>query len=293
MKSKDKITVRTSGGVGTRRPTMGARRPTGGTIRPTMGAIRSAMWMSRPVMATVTTEGAGSRHIEKLPLVAMKEALDNGGRVTLLIRHAERPPLDPTDRTFGASLPLTENGWRWARNFGLMLANNLLPQTVAFYASETFRTLQTACGMAMGLEGVGTGQSIERKVRLAEFLGGESPFFGNVEDRMALAAEGDYHNRLNDYFHSGKLRGFKPLKRAAKRMARRLDGLHEKGWPFVVAVTHDINVAAFLAARGVVDSFSDETWPGYLDAAALIKRDRKNEECLYFRWENDMGAIHL
>ena len=63
----------------------------------------------------------------------------------------KRPPLDLGDITFGASLSLTENGWRLPQNFGLMLANNLLPKSVAFYASETFRTLQTACAMAMGL----------------------------------------------------------------------------------------------------------------------------------------------
>ena len=241
---------------------------------------------------TVRT-GGGGRRIEKLPLVEMKDVLDEGGQVTLLIRHAERPPLNPDDKTFGASLSLTEHGWRWAQYFGLMLANNLLPKSVAFYASETFRTLQTACAMAMGLDGVGTGQTIERKVRLAEFLGSKSPFFGKAEERMSLAAEGDYHNRLNEYFRSGKLRGFKSLKRAAKRMERRLDGLHEREWPLVVAVTHDINVAAFLAARGVVDSFSDETWPDYLDAAAIIKRGRDYARYLYFRWNCDMGAISI
>ena len=251
------------------------------------------MRVRRHTKTMVTTSGGGGRRIEKLPLVEMKEALDNGGRVTLLIRHAERPPLDPNDKTFGASLSLTENGWRWAQNFGLMLANSLLPKSVAFYASETFRTLQTACAMAMGLDGVSTGQAIERKVRLADFLGSESPFFGKVEERMALAAEGDYHDRLNHYFHSGRLRGFKPFVRAAKRMERCLDGLHEKCWPLVVAVTHDINVAAFLAARGVVDSFSDETWPDYLDAAVIIKPGKDDAKYLYFRWNQDMGAISL
>ena len=235
----------------------------------------------------------GGRRMEKLPLVEMKDVLDSGGRVTLLIRHAERPPLDPNDMSFGASLSLTEHGWRWAQNFGLMLANNLLPKSVAFYASETFRTVQTACAMAMGLDGVGTGQSIERKVRLADFLGSGSPFFGFAEERMALAAEGNYHDRLNDYFHSGRQRGFRPLKSAAKRMERCLDGLHEKEWPLVVAVTHDINVAAFLAARGAVASFSDETWPGYLDAAAMIKPCNGAAKYLYFRWNYDMGAISL
>ena len=241
---------------------------------------------------TVRANGGG-RRIEKLPLVEMKETLDNGGQVTLLVRHAERPPLDPNDKTFGASLSLTEQGWRWAQNFGLMLANNLLPKSVAFYASETFRTLQTACAMAMGLDGVSTGQAIGRKVRLADFLGSESPFFGSTEERMALAAEGNYHDRLNHYFHSGRQRGFKPFVRAAKRMERCLDGLHEKEWPLVVAVTHDINVAAFLAARSVVDSFSDETWPDYLDAEAIIKPRNGAAKYLYFRWNQDMGAISL
>ena len=96
-------------------------------------------------------------------------------------------------------------------------------------------------------------------MRLAEFLGSGSPFFGSTEKRMALATEGNYHDRQNDYFRSGKQRGFRSLKRAAKRMERRLDGLHGKAWPLAVAVTHDINVAAFLAACGLIDSFSDET----------------------------------
>lgn len=242
---------------------------------------------------TVRMKSHGCCRIEKLPLLEMKEALDSGGRVTILIRHAERPPLDPNDKTFGASLSLTENGWRWAQNFGLMLANNLIPKAVAFYASETFRTLQTACAMAMGLDLVSTGQSIERKVRFADFLGSESPFFGSVEQRMALAAEGNYHDRLNEYFHTGKQRGFKSLKRAAKRMERCLDRLHEKEWPLVVAVTHDINIAAFLAARGVVDSFSEETWPDYLDAAVTIKCGKIGSKYLYFQWNQDMGTITL
>ena len=265
MKRENEITVRTSSGVGTR----------------------------RPAKMTSTMYDCGRAGNSPLPIVEMKEVLDNGGRVTLLIRHAERPPLDPNDKTFGASLSLTVKGWRLAQNFGLMLANNLLPRSVAFYASETFRTLQTACAMAMRLDFVSTGQTIERKVRLANFLGNESPFFGSVEERMALAAEGNYHDRLNDYFHAGKQRGFKSLKRAAKRMERRLDGLHEKEWPLVAAVTHDINVAAFLAARGVVETFTDETWPDYLDAAAIIKRSKSEAKYVYFRWNQNMGAITL
>lgn len=218
----------------------------------------------------VRTKSCDGCRVEKMPLTEMKDTLDGGGRVTLLIRHAERPPLAPGDKTFGASLPLTEKGWSDAQHFGMTLARELRPKSVAFYASGTFRTLQTACGMAMGLDLAETGTAIERKVRLADFLGSESPFFGSVEERIALAAQGRYHERLNDYFRNGEQQGYRPLKAAADLMERQLDALHDDDWPLVVAVTHDINVAAFLAARGVVPSFTEETWPGYLDAAVII-----------------------
>ena len=42
------------------------------------------------------------------------------------------------------------------------------------------------------------------------------------------------------------------------------------GQPLTIAVTHDINVASFLAGRGVVTSFTNETWPHYLDAAVIM-----------------------
>ena len=147
--------------------------------------------------------------------------------------------------------------------------------------------------MAMGLDLVGTGQSIERKVRLADFLGSESPFFGSVEERMALAAQGCYHERLNDYFRNGKQQGYKPLKAAADIMEHQLAALHDDNWPLVVAITHDINVAAFLAAHGVVPFFTEETWPGYLNAAAIIKKANGEVKYIYFRWNQDMGAISL
>ena len=163
----------------------------------------------------------------KLLMPEMKAALDGGGRVTILVRHAERPPIAPGDRTFGASLPLTQKGWSDAQRFGATLARELRPKSVAFCACGTFRTLQTACGMAMGLDLAETGTAIERKVRLADFLGSESPFFGSVEERISLAAQGHYHERLNDYFRNGTQRGYKPLKAAADIMECRLADLDE------------------------------------------------------------------
>ena len=224
----------------------------------------------------------------KIGLSDIRDALEKGGQVTMLIRHAERPPLDPSDPTFGASLSLTERGWRMARQFGAMLANTVQPESVAFHASGTFRTLQTACGMAMGLDAVETEKPISKKIRISEFLGSDSPFFGSLEERMELIAEGRYLERLNGYFREGKMRGYRPFRMASGEMEARLKALHRSGDNLVVAVTHDINVAAFLAGRGVVASFTEETWPCYQDAAVIIEASDGRKEYGSFRWNRDV-----
>ena len=236
--------------------------------------------------------GRAGRHVcnvrEKVELFDIKEALEKGGQVTILIRHAERPPLDPSDPTFGASLSLTERGWRMARKFGAMLANTVRPRSVAFYASETFRTLQTACGMAMGLDAVKTAEPVSKKIRISEFLGSDSPFFGSLEERMALIAEGRYLERLNGYFRDGKMRGYSPFREATDVMEVYLKALHCSGDNLVVAVTHDINVAAFLAGRGVVTSFTEETWPYYQDAAVIIEAADGKRQYASLCWDRNV-----
>ncbi len=82
--------------------------------------------MKLEIEITVRTKSCRGRRGEKMLLVDMKDTLDACGSVMLLIRRAERPPLDPGDPIFGVSLSLTRNGWRWAHAFGLMLTNNLL-----------------------------------------------------------------------------------------------------------------------------------------------------------------------
>lgn len=69
---------------------------------------------------------------------------------------------------------------------------------------------------------------------------------------------------------SGEQKGYRPLAQATDEMERRLLDLNVENKPLLLAVTHDINVASFLAGRGVVSSFSDETWPHYLDAAVIM-----------------------
>ena len=202
----------------------------------------------------------------------------------MLIRHAERPPLDPSDKTYGARLPITERGWSTARELGWMLAHTVRPRSVAFHASSTLRTIETASAMAIGMDDPGSGCIVEKEVRISEFLGGDSPFFGSAEERWALIGEGHYHDRVNEYFRCGYMRGYRPLKRAMEEMESLLAGLHGREGGLAVAVTHDINVAAFLAGGGVVPSFTDETWPGFLDAAVILRHADGHSECGVSRW---------
>ena len=238
----------------------------------------------------ISAENMFCRNRGEMTLADVKSALAAGGKATLLMRHAARPPIADNDPTFGASLSLTPRGWTAARQFGAMLADVVRPKSVAFYASETFRTVQTACGMAMGLDAAKSAQPIERKIGLADFLGGESPFFGALEDRMALIAEGRYHERLNEYFRMRRLRGYRPLGKATGEMEAQLGTLHKSGDSIVVAVTHDINVAAFLAGQGVVSSFTDKTWPDYLDAAVILQDGSGRREYGFVRGTFAMGA---
>lgn len=190
-------------------------------------------------------------------------------RVIMLVRHAERPPLDPSDTTFGARLPITEKGMTDALTFGGALAHFVHAGDAAVFASETLRTIQTAHVIHRCF--VRQDELPSSEVRRCGYLGGKSPFFGPLDERMKLIAEGRYLDRLNEYYRVGTQLGYRSLASATDEFE---DWLIEtsrlSGQPLTIAVTHDINVASFLAGRGVVTSFTDETWPHYLDAAVIM-----------------------
>ena len=156
-----------------------------------------------------------------------------------------------------------------ALTFGGALAHFVHAGDAAVFASETLRTVQTAhvIHRCFGRQD----ELLSSEVRRCGYLGGKSPFFGSLDERMKLIAEGRYLNRLNEYFRVGTQLGYRTLASATDEFE---DWLIEtsrlSGQPLTVAVTHDINVASFLAGRGVVTSFTNETWPHYLDAAVIM-----------------------
>lgn len=190
-------------------------------------------------------------------------------RVILLVRNAERPPLDPSDMTFGARLSITEKDRADALAFGGAFAKFVHTGDAAVFSSETFRTIQTAHALLRCIDGKeGQKSSI---VKRCGFLGGKSPFFGSIDERMELIAEGRYLERLNAYYRTGTQLGYRPLAAATDEFEVGLTEITRmSGRPFTIAVTHDVNIASFLAGRGIVTSFTNETWPHYLDAVVIM-----------------------
>ncbi len=215
-------------------------------------------------------EAVSAKKHESVGLDAIRSAIERGAHVTMLMRHAERPPLDPTDTSFGAQLPITDVGRETAARLGGLIRDVLKPKRIDFYAGETLRTVQTAACMRTEILRVGTEMEVA-EILHEPVLGGASPFFGSLEERMALIAEGRYLDRLNDYYRLGEQRGYRPLCPATREMEERLFALANGSGGLSVAVTHDVNVACFLVGGDVCTSFTSETWPHYLDAAVVIR----------------------
>lgn len=90
-----------------------------------------------------------------------------------------------------------------------------------------------------------------------------------------------------------KVVGRKPKAGLFDEMEEALCKMHAPESRLVVAVTHDINVAAFMAGRGVITSFDEETWPHYLDAVVLIRRPNGGVEYGLMRHDSSFDGIDL
>ena len=191
----------------------------------------------------------------------LKELLRSGARVVLMVRHGERPKIDPDDPTFGDSLPLTPEGDRTALLFGKALAE--FAPVAGFAASPLARTRITAEKIAEGMGVPGA------EIRLDGRLGNDSYYYKDIPEVLKIFnPPGNFFPASFEYMDAGIQRGFHPLGEATDALERRLDELH--GTQLLVAASHDLFIAAFLAARGAYSERSLETWPRFLDAAAII-----------------------
>ena len=199
--------------------------------------------------------------MDEISLDGLKDELRRGSRVALMVRHAERPKMNPNDPSFGDALALTYEGQRTARKLGRLLAE--FADDVQFYASPLTRTRMTAACIA---EGMGVPDA---EIPVDEQLGNGSFYYADAGEVLEIFKPNNFFSACFDYFRTGEQRGFRNLYAATNAFETWI-ATTMKSRLFVIA-THDLYVAAFLTARKV-GTFTRENWVRFLDGGAIIVR---------------------
>jgi len=192
----------------------------------------------------------------------LTEALANGARVALMIRHDERPHIDRDDPTFGETLALTPAGEQATLNLGRIFAP--FAGETEFHSSPMNRTRTTARKLA---EGMGLA---DPSIAEHEELGNSSFYFTDQRALFEAFKGHDIYPMMENYLHGGTLAGLGDLYAASDRLEEWIDAHHGKR--LAVYATHDLYNAAFLTARQAAE-FSAKRWIGFLESAAIIDRD--------------------
>ena len=211
-------------------------------------------------LLTKDVDRAPSPCLGEMTLEDVRALLRAGNRVLLMTRHAERPHIDHEDPSFGQDLPITEDGQTMSRTFGA--AFRPFADVVQFASSPLRRTMMTTECIA---EGMGVAHP---DIAPYDALGNGTFYFADQHAVWEEFRDGSFFRKCFVYFEKGTFRGFAELHAAT-------DALEE--WclahftaPFAVFTTHDLYIAAFLAARTVILRFTEANWPRFLDSAAII-----------------------
>ena len=224
-----------------------------GTLPHVSGAPRAGC--GRDALPRVRDGGLG-----ELTLEDVRRLLHEGNRVLLMTRHAERPHIDHEDPSFGQELPITEDGQAMSRAFGRALRD--FASIVQFASSPLRRTMMTTECIA---EGMGIASP---DIAPCDALGNGTFYFADPHAVWEEFRDGSFFRKCFVYFEKGTFRGFAELHAATDAL---------EAWclahftaPFAVFATHDLYIAAFLAARTVISRFTEANWPRFLDSAAII-----------------------
>ena len=201
-----------------------------------------------------------NRRMKELSLQDVMSELSGGVRAILQVRHAERPKLDPDDPTFGENLPLTEEGVRTARKFGECLRG--YKGEAKFISSPLLRTRMTVKFIAEGM-----GREVDEIPSFAQ-LGNGTFYYGDSGELVKMFKERNFFEYCFEYLTNGRQYALNDLQPATDALEEWL--LSQASAPLTIATSHDFHIAAFLSARGAYSDFSQETWPHFLDAAALF-----------------------
>ena len=204
---------------------------------------------------------------ETIDFSRVAELLRQGGRVSLFVRHSERPPIDPDDRAFGRTLALTPQGVELARNAGKHLAGFT---DVRFAASPMVRCRMTAQCIAEGMGLTDTPVADEPRLGLQCFYY-EDP--GKLQ--LAMRRQG-YLPFMLDYLRNGIAPHSRPIGVATEQMTAWLKEATVR--QLNVLVSHDIFVASFLTGLKA-RTFTAEQWVGFVHGAAIVHMPNKEWRC--------------
>ena len=196
----------------------------------------------------------------EITIEELKEEMRRGTRVVLMVRHAERPKMDPDDPSFGDALALTYDGVRTAKKLGTQLKE--FADDVQFFASPLTRTRMTAACIA---EGMGLARP---DIPTDDLLGNGSFYYEDASQVLDVFKPNNFFTACFEYFRTARQRGFKDLYAATDDFERWI-AARCRSRLFVIA-THDLYVAAFLYARKAVKEFTRENWVRFLDGGAIL-----------------------
>lgn len=195
---------------------------------------------------------------ETIDFKKVRQFIAEGCKVSIMIRHSERPPIVPGDTTFGHALALTSRGEAMAREVGQLLSGH---SDVRFLSSPMKRCMMTAKMFAEGLGCAGV------PVLEEPILGLKNFYYDDIEKLPEEMMRRGYIHYMLDYLRTGSAPYSHDVAVATPKMVEWLKAMTTQ--QLTVLVSHDIFIAALLA--GVkAKSYTAENWVGYLQGAALI-----------------------
>jgi broad specificity phosphatase PhoE len=195
---------------------------------------------------------------ETIDFKKVRQFIAEGCKVSLMIRHSERPPIVPGDTTFGHSLALTPRGEAMAREAGQLLSGH---RDACFLSSPMRRCQLTAKMFAEGMGCAGV------PVLEEPILGLKNFYYDDIEKLPAEMMRRGYIHYMLDYLRTGSALYSHDVAVATPKMVEWLKAKTTQ--QLTVLVSHDIFIAALLA--GVkAKSYTAGNWVGYLQGAALV-----------------------
>ena len=204
---------------------------------------------------------------ETIGFSRVAELLRQGGRVSLFVRHSERPPIDPGDQTFGQTLPLTPRGVEIARDAGKHLAGFT---DARFAASPMVRCRMTAQCIAEGMGLTEVSVTDEPRLGLGCF------YYEDPEKLQSVMRQQGYLSFMLEYLRKGVAPYSRPIDVATEQMVAWLKDATVR--PLNVLISHDVFVASLLTGLNV-RTYTAGNWVGFMHGAAIVNTRDGEWQC--------------